>query len=121
MSTKFLFTSLFCFVFLGCALPAFSNPQLAVSVSVETDGAATPGLAANTPNSDKFVTDQVNQALTAVKEFSADLKNITVETKAGVVTLSGTVSDQATKTAIGQKVMNIPGVKGVDNKIEVEQ
>lgn len=110
MNTKLLLASM-CFLFLNFA-PGYSD----LSVQIQKDGNP-PGLAVNTPNADRFVTDQVRQALATVKEFN----NINVEAKDGIVTLTGTVSDEAVKTVIGEKVANVPGVKSVDNRIEVSK
>ncbi len=108
MRTKLLLASLFCFFFLNW-IPVFSN----ISVSMEKTGREAPGYAANTPNSDLFLKDQVTRALAN--------SQIKVEIKDGVATLSGKVPDEATKAAIAQRVANVPGVKSVDNHIEAGQ
>lgn len=113
MNTKSLL-ALFCFFCFSC--PAFSD----LSVSVQKEGTP-PGIAANTPNSDMFVSDQVRQALAADKDVAKEFNGVKIETKAGVVTLTGTVSDEALKASIGQKVANVPGVNSVDNRIEVRK
>lgn len=106
---KFLLASLFCF--LSFSFPVFSNIHLAdLSVTMEKTGTP-PGLAADTQNADRFVSDQVKKAL--------GNDEINVEVKGGVVTLTGTVSDEAAKVAFGEKAANVPGVKSVDNKIVV--
>jgi osmotically-inducible protein OsmY len=98
-------------------MPLFSNSQIAdISVKVEKEG-RTPGLAANSQNSDVFVTDQVRKALATDQNFN----NIKVDTKDGVVTLTGVVTDEGVKASVGQKVANVPGVKSVDNKLEVNK
>ena len=44
---------------------------------------------------------------------------ITVYTAGGVVTLTGTTDTPATRDQAAQVVMNVTGVKGVDNKLSV--
>jgi BON domain len=114
MNTKLLLASL-CFFFFSCS-PAFSD----LSVQIQKEGAPA-GIAANTPNSDMFVADQVRQALSSDKDVAKDFNNVKVESKAGVVTLTGSVSDEGIKASIGEKVANVPGVKSVDNKLEVKK
>lgn len=45
---------------------------------------------------------------------------ITVKSKDGVVTLTGTVSEDAHKSLAKETVANLPGVKSVDNQLEVK-
>lgn len=44
--------------------------------------------------------------------------NVKMQSKEGMVTLTGTVSDRSHKSLAGDTVANLPGVKGVDNKLE---
>ncbi len=62
---------------------------------------------------DSKILEQTKQALAAYQDVS-------VEVKDGVVTLAGTMpSEDAIKTVVGV-VAKIPGVKSVDNKIQVK-
>jgi osmotically-inducible protein OsmY len=117
MNTKFLFASFVCFLLTSCSFPAFSH---AVSATLDKEGVPA-GQAVNAPNSDFFVTDQVQQALKNDPDFSDDSPNVKITTKNGVVTLSGTVADENAKVAIGQKVLNVPGVKGIKNNLEANK
>ncbi len=115
MNTKFLLASFVCFLLTSCAFPAFTH---ALSATLDKEGVPA-GQAVGTPNSDLFVTDQVQQSLKSDSKFSTDIDNIKLETKNGIVTLKGSVSDESTKAAVGQKVLNVPGVKGIRNNLEV--
>ncbi len=46
--------------------------------------------------------------------------DVKVQSKDGVVTLTGTVSEESRKTLAGETVASLPNVKKVDNKIEVK-
>jgi len=46
--------------------------------------------------------------------------DITIQSKDGVVTLTGTVSEESHKSLAQETVAGLPGVKSVDNKLEVK-
>ena len=46
--------------------------------------------------------------------------NIKIQSNAGVVTLTGTVLEESHKSLARETVANLPGVKDVDNKLEVK-
>ena len=54
--------------------------------------------------------------------FKTYLKNddIKVQARDGAVTLTGTVSEESHKSLAQETVMGLPGVKGVDNQLEVK-
>ncbi len=67
---------------------------------------------------DSFITTSVKSAVLAEPGLSA-LK-IDVDTKDGVVTLSGTVASSALKTRAAQIAQNTSGVRSVVDKLEVK-
>lgn len=109
---------MFCFFFISWSIPVFSHSNIALSATLEKTGTPS-GQAANTPNSDMFISNQVQDALKNSATANSESKNITVETKNGVVTLTGSVTAQTTKDDIGQIVANVPGVKSVINNLDV--
>jgi osmotically-inducible protein OsmY len=117
MKNKLFFVSLLCFFFMSWSMPVFSHSNIALSATLEKEGIP-QGQAANTPNSDIFISDQVQDALKNVAPSNGTGKNVNVEIKNGVVTLTGVVADQKAKDKVGQIVANVPGVKGVINKLE---
>ena len=46
--------------------------------------------------------------------------DITIQSKDGVVTLTGTVSEESHKSLAQETVAGLPGVKSVDNRLEVK-
>lgn len=54
--------------------------------------------------------------------FTTNLKDddIKIKSKAGVVTLTGNVSQESHKTLAGETVANLPEVKSVDNQLKVK-
>lgn len=78
---------------------------------------AVPAVLAQRPD-DGNITDRVRQRL-----FSdPDIKGYTVEveTKDGIVTLSGTVETERAKVKAEKLTKKVSGVKGVVNKLRVE-
>ena len=64
---------------------------------------------------------QIEDAAKASYNYRTVLEGrVSVTAKDGVVTLSGTVPDRDEKTLAEDTVKNLPGVSGVDDKIEVE-
>lgn len=66
--------------------------------------------------------DRIESAARNSYVFKTYLKNddIKVSSTDGVVTLTGTVSDESHKSLAQETVANLPGVKSVDNKLEVK-
>ncbi len=67
---------------------------------------------------DSTVTAKVKTALTESKETKAH--DITVETRGGVVQLSGFVANEAQKSAATKVAQSVDGVKAVKNSISVK-
>ncbi len=85
------------------------------TATLPADGAATRAGAAI---DDSFITTSVKSAVLAEPGLSA-LK-IDVDTKDGVVTLSGTVASPELKTRATQIAQNTSGVRSVIDKLEVK-
>jgi osmotically-inducible protein OsmY len=64
--------------------------------------------------------DRIESSAKKTHVFKTYLKddNIKMESKDGFVTLTGTVSDASHKSLAEETVAGLPGVKGVDNKLE---
>jgi hyperosmotically inducible periplasmic protein len=78
---------------------------------------ANANVARDTGASDTWITTKVKLALLAdnrVSGFATD-----VDTRSGVVTLSGKVDEQSNKSAAEEVAKGIDGVKGVNNQIQV--
>jgi hyperosmotically inducible periplasmic protein len=65
--------------------------------------------------SDAAITDQVQARLTTDRDLQA--ANIDVTTSDGVVTLRGSVSDAAARTAAARAAMSVAGVRSVTNDL----
>ena len=46
--------------------------------------------------------------------------NVSIQSKEGVVTLTGTVSEDSHKSLAGETVASLPGVKSVDNEVKIQ-
>ncbi len=115
MNSKLLLTSSLCFLLMGWSGPAFSN-AMTMPATTDTDGTQRVAPATNT---DQTITSLVKDALMHDIRFAKDFSAFTVSTKDGVVTVSGKVADAVEKAAVAQVISTIPGVKSVDNKLEV--
>lgn len=64
--------------------------------------------------------DRIESSAKKTHVFKTYLKddNIKMKSKDGFVTLTGTVQDASHKSLAGETVAGLPGVKGVDNKLE---
>lgn len=69
---------------------------------------------------DRKITQEVRQAVVAHDDLSMNAKNAKIITRDGVVTLRGPVKSPAEKTRIGALAAKAPGVKRVDNQLEIE-
>ena len=52
-------------------------------------------------------------------EWDKDKLDLTFDSKAGVITITGDARSEAVKARVGQKVRTTPGVKGHVNNLEV--
>ena len=66
--------------------------------------------------------DRIESSAKKSYVFKTYLKgdDIKIESKDGVVTLTGTVSEESHKSLAQETVASLPGVKRVDNKLEVK-
>ena len=69
--------------------------------------------------SDLKITQEIRQALMK-GEFSMDAQNIKVITRNGAVTLRGPVETAAELEKISALVKAMPGIKSIDNQLEVK-
>ncbi|CDZ81804.1 outer membrane lipoprotein [Candidatus Rubidus massiliensis] len=70
-------------------------------------------------SADLKITQDIRKALVDDNQLSMDAKNIKVITQNGVVVLRGPVVDQKEISIILDKISKVPGVKKVDNFLEV--
>lgn len=82
------------------------------------DNTLTPMDQMNNP-SDLKITQEIRQALMK-GEFSMDAKNIKVITRNGAVTLRGPVKTVAEREKISALVKAMPGIKSIDNQLQVK-
>jgi len=68
---------------------------------------------------DRTITQNVRQAVTADDSISTNGKNVKIITVDGTVTLRGPVKSEQEKTNIAAKAQQIAGVKKVDNQWEI--
>jgi osmotically-inducible protein OsmY len=66
--------------------------------------------------------DRIESSAKKSYVFKTYLKDddIKIQSKDGVVTLTGTVSEEAHRSLAQETVANLPGVKSVDNRLEVK-
>ncbi len=112
MNTRLLLITSLCLI-----LVAWASPNLnGLTATFEKQG-----MQREVQNADLFITSQVNQALSNDGHFGTEMKNVTISTKDGVVTMKGTVSDKQMKDSIVQKVKTVPGVNDVKDELEVQK
>jgi hyperosmotically inducible protein len=68
---------------------------------------------------DMKVTQSVRRAIVADKSLSTNAHNVKIITQDGVVTLRGPVKNESEKGKIEAKTRAVPGVKRVDNQLEI--
>jgi len=66
--------------------------------------------------------DRIESSARESYVFKTYLKddNVKIQSRDGAVTLTGTVSDEAHKSLAQETVENLPGVKSVDNRLEIK-
>lgn len=69
--------------------------------------------------SDRKITRELREAIKYDDSLSTNAKNVTISTVYGVVTLRGIVFDGQERSTIESKTFSIPGIKQVDNQIQV--
>jgi osmotically-inducible protein OsmY len=84
--------------------------------------AAVALLAISVPVHASDLDDSIESSAQKSHVFKTYLKddNIKVDSKDGVVTLTGTVSEESHKSLAENTVEGLPGVKSVDNRLEVK-
>jgi hyperosmotically inducible periplasmic protein len=70
---------------------------------------------------DVELTRQIRRAITDDDSLSTNAHNVKIITVDGVVTLRGPVDSPTEKASVAAKAGSVPGVKRVDNQIEVTQ
>lgn len=85
----------------------------------DRDGAApTAGQQSNDAD-DVKLTQAIRKAVVDDDSLSVNAHNVKIVTQAGVVTLRGPVKSQQEKGTIAAKAKAVPGVKRVDNQLEI--
>jgi osmotically-inducible protein OsmY len=70
---------------------------------------------------DRTITAEIRKALTDNDELSTNAKNVKIITQDGTVTLRGPVKSPQEKTTVSSIARRAPGVKRVDDQLEVER
>jgi len=68
---------------------------------------------------DRTMTQNIRQSLMDDDSLSTNGKNVKIITRNGTVVLRGAVNSDKEKNDIGRKAQSVPGVKNVENQIEV--
>lgn len=71
--------------------------------------------------SDRTITQEIRKAVTDNDALSMNAKNVKIITVDGVVTLRGPVKSPDEKTTVAGIARKAPGVKRVDDQLEVER
>ncbi|BEH11802.1 MULTISPECIES: BON domain-containing protein [Geobacter] len=84
--------------------------------------AAVALLAISVPSHASKLDDRIESSAQKTHVFKTYLKNdkVRVDSEDGVVTLTGTVSEESHKSLAQETVAGLPGVKSVDNRLEVK-
>jgi len=119
------------FSFLGCGKnnEASKSDEPAQTAAVEpdnsgrnvrdADGTTKTSGDQSESETDRTITQNVRQAVTADDSISTNGKNVKIITVDGTVTLRGPVKSEQEKTNIAAKAQQIAGVKKVDNQLEI--
>jgi hyperosmotically inducible periplasmic protein len=98
------------------ACSVYAQDNSAASGTAATTMSAAP---TSTKKADRKLGYTVRKALS--KAQGVDVKNITVRSRGGMITLTGTVSDQGQIDKAGQVAQGVQGVTSVTNKLSVKQ
>jgi len=85
----------------------------------KSDQTKTPGDQAEN-EADRNITQEIRKGVVGAKSLSQTAKNVKIITKDGVVTLRGPVNSEDEKSEIATLAQNAPGVKRVDNQLEIK-
>lgn len=69
--------------------------------------------------SDQALVQSIRQSLFSNAAFTSDIRNVNITSANNVVTLTGFVNSATDKNAIGNFVKDVPGVRSVNNQLEV--
>lgn len=87
----------------------------------DRDGKALSPMDQGNSESDRTITQEIRKDVVANGALSMNAKNVKIITVDGVVTLRGPVKSADEKATIASAAAKAPGVKRVDNQIEVER
>ena len=90
----------------------------AVSIIVATAALVVLGGFSHASQMDTDIESQAKQSYVFQNYLKSD--DVKVQAKDGVVTLTGTVSEESKKSLAGETVASLPNVKKVDNKLQVK-
>ena len=68
---------------------------------------------------DRTITQKIREALIADESLSTNAKSVKIISHNGMVTLRGPVKNEQEKSAVEARTKRVPGVKNVDNQLEV--
>jgi len=100
----------------ACAMPRTPSPEES-GPGPGNDGARTAGRSAGDVIDDGLITSNVKKAL--VEEPTISALHIVVETRSGVVQLSGVAGSEEEKKKAAEVASGVPGVKQVRNDIRI--
>ena len=89
------------------------------NVRDRNDRSVTPGDQGGSAG-DRELTANIRKAIVDDDSLSTNAHNVKIITNNGVVTLRGPVKSESEKATIVAKAQRVPGVKRVDNQLEVE-
>ena len=89
------------------------------SKNQEKDNAKMMEAESKANENDHMITQKLREALMKDPNLSKQAKNIKIVTAEGVILIKGTINNENDKNAVGQKAKTIPGVKNVDNMLEI--
>ena len=87
----------------------------------DRDGTSVSPMDQGNSDADRAITQQIRKDVVANDALSMNAKNVKIITVDGVVTLRGPVKSPDEKATIASTAAKAPGVKRVDNQIEVER
>ena len=104
--------------------PPPSTPKSSTEIGLADAPAARDNASASSTTesaapADSAISERIKQVINSDSALSFSIRNIQVTTQNGVVTLKGPVRTSFEKNAIGNLAQRVPGVKQVDNQLEV--
>jgi osmotically-inducible protein OsmY len=115
MKKKLFLLSSLCLLLAAC-----ENTQTSVPTdNTQTDRTMQPPVNQAENEADRSLTQKIRQSLMDDDTLSTNAKNVKIITLNGVVTLRGAVNSEREKSETGKKAKAIPGVRSVDNQLEI--